>query len=223
MENIEEYKRMFLFMYRELIRHYDYFKSTHNHHKKAIENLLKKKKKKVLFEEYEFIRAQYSFYYVKIYNILGDFQEDAISYKKLTDKGYIKKFSLKINERPENVRALLNEYQRQRNWASHFSIADGRAKTQDLNIVNDNGQIRIDTPKYVDLALFIDLYHANQAELENIKLIEKYILDDYFSIFKKKIKVKRKKYRMIGTNALEISYKSYKYSKTSKHSKAKKK
>lgn len=222
MQNIEEYKKMYSFMYRELVRHRNYIEITLNKHDNEIKKLLKRKKNKVAFEEYEFYRANYSFYYQKICNIIGDVQGDSISYKSLIRQDYIKKFSLNIDKKPDEINRILNVFKDQRHWRSHFSIADGRAKTQDLKVI-DEDEISIHTPKYMSLDIYIDLYKENIELISIINLLEEYILHDYYTFFGKNISVSEDSYFLEGLEALSVSNLSYQYSKTKKYSTAKRK
>lgn len=218
MANTEEYRNMYLYMYREVIRHTLFFQMTHKKYAKKLNKAVLFKKSKIPFKDYEFYRSSYSFYFNKIHNIIGDGEKNAISYYNLTRKNTLKKHSLSIKEKPLEIRQLLNAYNDKRDWSSHFNISDGRAKTENPGVINKN-QINITTPKYADISLAIDLFHDHDAIINKIIIIKDYIERDYYSMFNSEIVIKEYTYDTIGLQHLETSETSYEYSKSSKHSK----
>lgn len=215
MTNTEEYRNMYLFMYRELIRHTLFLQMTHKKYSKKLNRAILFKKSKIPFKDYEFYRSSYSFYFNKIHNIIGDGQKNAISYSNLTRDKILKKHSLSIEGKPLEIRQLLNTYNDKRDWSSHFNISDGRAKTENPGVINQN-QINITLPKYADILLAIDLFHDHDAIINNIMIIKDYIEKDYYSMFNSKIIIKEYTYEKIGLEHLETSETSYEYSKSRK-------
>ena len=201
-------------MYRELIRHKIFLQTTHQKYKKVLDKAQLFKRSKIAFQDYEFYRSSYNFYFNKIQNIIGDGEKNAISYYNLTNDGILKKHSLNL-EKTQEKREFLNQLNDKRDWSSHFNISDGRAKIHDLNTIKNN-QIEIAIPEYADISLAIDLFKDNDSFLEHLEIVEFHICRDFHLILDELIELNVYAHGTTTISDLEFSLKSYKYSKDKK-------
>lgn len=221
MENIEEYKKMYLFMYKEFVKNKNYLVMTLKEH----DTKIKKSKHEfysVPFKTYEFYRSSYSFYYQKMSNIIGDIQADAISYRSLIRNDYLKKFDLNIAEKPQEINEMINTFTTQRHLRSHFSLAEGRANVQYYSEIK-NEKITIYTPEYYSSSMYSILYEEHEELLRCFKLLEEYILSDYYTLFNKNIEIEEKTYTQECIRTINVNNVSHHYSKIKKYSKAQRK
>ncbi|ASV67003.1 MULTISPECIES: hypothetical protein [Cytobacillus] len=140
---------------------------------------------------YEDFRDKTQFVENKILNLLGDMQNDSMSYTKFKKKLVKRNIEVKqlIGEVPDNLSQMLSEMNNSRNWGLHEpeSLLNAHLENikefwpkEELNwYLNNFNPIYIAKFNKYEGQWLLSLYHSMTGNLEFYKEIYNYIIEDY--------------------------------------------
>ena len=208
-DHLEEYRKMYLFMYQHLIRNFERLlkvqDNLENMYEEIISNKQSENEKLIPIYIYEDFRALSLFYIGYLNNIIGDTERNAVSYHALTAKKMVQKYNLNLSEKDENDRILLNDFVTNRDWSLHFNKKQfkGFIETKNSEFLNNN--VEIINSEYIDIAMVESLIDSNQNTINKVYAIKKNIEKDFESIFKNKIKIKHINVSYIAMESLDVA------------------
>lgn len=206
---MEEYRKMYLFMYKHLIRNLEKLLETQKKINDIYAGIKKnqesEREKLIPIQIYEDFRALSLFYIGYLNNIIGDTEKNAVSYHLLISKKMIKKYELNLTEKKECDRILLNDFVTNRDWSLHFNRKQFKGFIETQNSEFLNNEVDIFHSEYIDIAMLESLIDSNQNTINKVIAIKKNIEEDFKSIFKSKIKLKYNTVPYVGTESLDVA------------------
>ncbi|MCM0626613.1 hypothetical protein M5J14_19125 [Lysinibacillus sp. OL1_EC] len=190
-------KNDYLIYLRQIIvglnKHFKSLKKYINEMENLVKNigLLENPKLEIEATLYEDYRDKTQFVENKILNLLGDMQNDSMSYNKFKRKLVKRNIEVKqlIGEIPNELSEMLNEMNNSRNWGLHEpesllnahleNIKEFWPKEELERYLNNFNPIYIAKFNKYEGHWLLSLYHSCFHSLENYKEIYNYIIKDY--------------------------------------------